>query len=384
MHLFWTFFFGLIALLWLVQSIRVARGMRTMPEVRNAPALPDAECPFVSILFSARDEAEKLPTALATLLALDYPRYEVVAVNDRSSDATGPILDEFATRDARLKVVHIAELPSGWLGKPHGLLKAYEASTGEWLVFTDADVRFAPDVLRRALGLARARNWDHLTLLGAVDMHGFWECVLLTFFMLGFTLYIEAWRVADPKSNQYCGVGAFQLLRRSTYEAIGTHTRLRMEVIDDVKLGKLVKLGGHATGVASAWHSIAVRWHAGLGGIINGTTKNFFASANFNLAFLGAQLAGLFLLEMVPFAALFFTRGWTLAFAAAACLLGANLQAAAARRAGVSSLYGLTMPLGAAIFAYMLLRSTYFTLRQGGIVWRDTFYPLEELRKGLI
>ena len=379
-----TIFFGILALLWLVQSVRVARGMRRVPDVRHGPALSDADCPPVSILFSARDEEDKLPTALATLLALDYPRLEIVAVDDRSSDATGRILDEAAARDSRLKVIHLSDLPAGWLGKPHGLLKAFEASQGEWLVFTDADVRFAPDVLRRAVGLARARNWDHLTLLCSVDMHGFWERVLLTFFMLGFTMFTEAWRVSDPKSGRYCGVGAFQLLRRSAYQAAGTHSRLRMEVVDDVKLGKIVKLAGFASGVAAARDAVAVRWHAGLGGIIRGTTKNGFAGAQFSLPFLAAQLAALVLMEILPFVALLFTSGLALAFAAIASACGAWMQGAAARRAGVSPLYGLTMPAGGCIFGYMLLRSTFITLRQGGVVWRDTFYPLEELRKGVV
>jgi glycosyltransferase involved in cell wall biosynthesis len=136
-----------------------------LPWVKAFPLAPDKECPRISILFAARDEEEKLPAALGTLMEIDYPDLEVVAVDDRSQDKTGQILDSFAKTHPRLRVVHVERLPEGWLGKPHGLQKAYEASSGEWLLFTDADVRFKPDVLRRAISLAQAQNLDHLTLL---------------------------------------------------------------------------------------------------------------------------------------------------------------------------------------------------------------------------
>ena len=173
---------------------------------------------------------EKLPAALKTFLALDYPRYEVVAVDDRSEDATESILRGAAARDSRLKVVRIDALPSGWLGKPHGLEQAYKNSTGEWLVFTDADVSFAPDLLRRAVALARQCGWDHLTLLGRAEMYGFWETIAMTFFGMGFLMGTRPWSVSNPRSGAYVGVGSFQLIRRSAYEKMGTHRALAMEV----------------------------------------------------------------------------------------------------------------------------------------------------------
>src|SRR5881275_317003 len=238
MHVFGIGLFGLIALFWVTYGLRVAYGATRLPWVRDFLPAPDANCPRISLLFAARDEEEKLPAALATLMEIDYPELEVVAVDDRSQDATGRILDEFAAAHPRLRVVHVDTLPKGWLGKPHALQKAYEASTGEWLLFTDADVRFKPDVLRRAIALAKARNFEHLTLMGDVEMVGFWETVLITFFGMAFNIAIDPYRVANPHSRAYMGVGAFQLLRRAAYEASGMHRRLAMEVVDDMKLGK--------------------------------------------------------------------------------------------------------------------------------------------------
>ena len=149
MHIFWVGLLGAVALIWILEAIAIGRGVRSMVSLDQFPSLPDAQCSAVSILVAGRDEADKLPAALQTFLALDYPLYEVVAVDDRSMDATGKILQAAAQNDARLKTMRVDSLPSGWLGKPHALQQAYEKSSGEWLVFTDADVHFRPDLLRR-------------------------------------------------------------------------------------------------------------------------------------------------------------------------------------------------------------------------------------------
>jgi glycosyltransferase involved in cell wall biosynthesis len=372
------------ALFWILNAIDVALGSRKIPALRDIAPLDDADCPPVSILFAARDEEEKLPAALATFLALDYPRYEVIAADDRSGDRTSEILRAAAEKDVRLKYVRINSLPAGWLGKPYAMLKAFEQSSREWIVFTDADVHFSPDVLRRAMAMAKREGWDHLTLLSSVEMHTIGEKVLLTFFGMGFLMGIRPWRANDSKSKGYTGIGAFQLLQRSAYETIGTHRRLAMEVVDDMKLGKLVKEAGFRSGCGVAQDLVAVRWHAGLGNLVRGVTKNFFAGAGYDLKIVTAQLAGLVIMDMLPFASVVFGHGWIRALSAIAVLIALGFHAGVAWVMRVSPLYALTHPLGAALFFYMLLRSTVVTLWQGGIVWRDTFYPLDDLRRGVV
>src|SRR5438477_1029432 len=198
MHLFGLSFFGLLAIFWVVHGLRIALGAMQIPWLRDYSAAIDAECPRVSLLFAARDEEEKLPLALESLLLLDYPNLEIIAVNDRSSDATARILDEASKRDPRLKVVHIETLPDGWLGKPHALQRGYEVSSGDWLLFTDADVRFLPEVIRRSITLAGTKQLDHLTLMCEVEMHGFWEKTVLTFFGLGVHLATNTHGVSGP------------------------------------------------------------------------------------------------------------------------------------------------------------------------------------------
>jgi len=376
--------FGLIASLWVVQGTRAGIGMARLPWLSDAPPLSPGNAPSVSVIFAARDEAEKLPGAIETLLAQDYPRFEVVAVNDRSRDQTSAILHEFERAKPNLKVIDIADLPPGWLGKPHALVAGFEQSQGEWLVFTDADVHFAPDVLRRAVALAQERQWDHLSLLASVEMRGFWEITAISYFSLGFVIGNEPWLASNPRSGRYVGVGAFQLVRRAAYEKSGGHRRLRMDVIEDMKLGKLMKMAGLRSGVAVAQDMVRVRWHTGLQNVIRGVTKNLFAACHYNALFALVAMSLPLIMSVLPFFGLAFATGWARAFAGIAVAVAVLVHAAMIWSTDAFPLYALTHPLGAVLFSWMLARSAIATLLRGGVVWRDTFYPLEELRKGLV
>ena len=383
-HIAFTALLGAVACTWLVLAAQCFAGMRRVPRVSSVTPLPDAALPSVSLLVSARDEAEKMPAALRSMLALDYPAYEVVAVDDRSTDATGEILREFASACKHLRAVRVDELPAGWLGKPHGLQTAYERSTGDWLVFTDADVRYEPQSLRLAVSLAIERGLDHLTLIPKMEMHGFWERTLMNFFGLAGIMASRPWAVPDPASSAYVGIGAFQLIRRAAYEKLGTHRSLAFEVVDDMKLGRLAKRAGLKSSTGIALDLLRIRWHSGIGSIIRGTEKNFFATASFRTGIALAQCLAALVVNVLPFAALPFVTGWALVFAATAAGVAVLLSGAGAAWAGSSPLYGFTHPLGAVLVIYMAMRSMAITLRQRGIYWRGTFYPLEELRRGVV
>ncbi len=379
-----TIMFLVIGLGWLALGIRAAIGLRKLPNLGKIQPSLTGSFPHVSIVFAARDEAEKLPAALASMAALDYPNYDIIAADDRSADVTGKILDDFAAQNPRVTAMHIAELPPGWLGKPYALEEAARRATGEWLVFTDADVVFMPGVLGRALALAERERWDHLTLLAEVEMRGFLEKVALGFFALCFILGNRIWRVSDPGSKSYAGVGAFQLVRRSAYEASGTHRRLALEVLDDMKLGKIIKDSGFRSGVAACDGLVRVRWQDGIGNIVRGVTKNMFAALNFHI-YLALVAVGLILVSSVlPLAGALFAHGPIRVAAAFAALIPAVLQGILIHEMGESRFYGLTYPLGALLFVYMVLRSMVVTLAQGGVVWRETFYPIDELRRGIV
>ena len=342
----------LVALIWVVQGIRSWRGLRQLPNLGDVDVAA-TPLPAVSVLVPARDEAENLVAALPTLLSQDHPDYQVVVIDDRSRDATGEVLEEFSRQHPLLEALRVTELPPGWLGKSHALHRAYQEARGDWLVFSDADARFGPDLLRRAVSLALEKNWDHLTLLSDFDLEGFWEKAVMSYFVLGFALQVEPWRVHDPSSNRYMGVGTFQLVSRSAYRTIGTHGRLALEVVDDMKLGKLIKQAGLRSGVAVAEGRLRIRWQKGLRNLILGTTKNFFAVADFRVSRVSGQLLGCFLVSLLPYLVLF-SAGGTLRLAAAvavAASLGFHLGVTSTLR--LSPLYVLSHPLGALILIYM-------------------------------
>jgi cellulose synthase/poly-beta-1,6-N-acetylglucosamine synthase-like glycosyltransferase len=384
MHIAVICIFAFTACFWLFYGLESAYGATQLPWLKDFRAAKNEDCAKISLIFAARDEEEKLPAALETLMQIDYPNLEIIAVDDRSEDGTAKILDDLAARHERLKVIHVSELPEDWLGKPHALYKGYEAACGEWLLFTDADVRFKPDTLRRCATLVKESRLEHLTLFGDVEMSRFWETVLLTFFGMAFHLATQPHRVSNPNSRAYVGVGAFQMVKRQAYEGAGTHRRLAMEVVDDVKLGKIVKLAGFRSGVAIAQDAVSVRWHAGARNLVRGVEKNFFAGAQYNVVLVAVQVFSLCWFNVLPVFGLIFGHGWVRALAGISVLVPLCFHVGVDVVMRVSPLYGVTYPLGAMIFAYMLLRSTVITLRQRGIIWRGTFYSLDRLKRGVV
>jgi glycosyltransferase involved in cell wall biosynthesis len=384
-HFFLTILLGIVAAFWILYGGYCLIRIQGIPRLGDFSPEPGEPHSLVSILVAARNEASSLPRALPTLVTQERANFEVVAVDDRSDDATGAILDDFAARDSHLRVVHVTELPAGWLGKPHALQMAYEKSSGEWLLFTDADVRFHPEAVARALRMVRERNLDHLTLVASLDMHGFWEHTALSYIALAFLLGIRPWLVDKPAAGSYMGIGAFQMVRRSAYEAAGGHRRLAMEVVDDMKLGKMVKRAGYRSNVGFAEGYVRLRWQEGLRNITRGLTKNMFAGMSFHVWKAVGTFFAVLILSVLPFVALAFTHGLTFWLALAASVGAIVFNAAVLRGSGAESpVYGIAHPVGALVFAWIAMRSMVVTLWRGGIIWRDTFYPLDELRRGSV
>jgi glycosyltransferase involved in cell wall biosynthesis len=401
---------GVLALIWLSRVIDTTRGVRTLtnisrPEWDRNPATPTGN-PRVAIIVPARNEESSIEQALQRLLALEYDNYEVIAVNDRSTDRTGEIMDRIgscsgsppgppartarAERNAgtntppRLKVVHIRELPPNWMGKAHAMWTAASQTDADWLLFTDADVMFRPDCLRRAIAYADAERADHLVLFPRTIMKRPGEKMMLAFFQLMFVFGHRPWKVADPKAKDHIGVGAFNLVRRKVYEAVGTYEALRFEVVDDMKLGKVIKNAGFRQRNVLGNDLLEIRWAMGARGVVRNLTKNFFAVMSFQWwRAIGFCIAAA-ILNIMPFAGILWARGWARApySIALSCIL--FLYAGMSVYSDVRPWYFFLHPIGTTLFIYTMLRSMLFTLSRGGVEWRGTLYPLEDLRKGLV
>ena len=386
-YLLWTA--GLIlALAWGSRILQAAIGVPGIADIAQAKwNLHPNPAPRVSIVVPARNEAEHIEASLRCLLTLDYENYEVLAVNDRSTDATGELMDRVAaSREAhgRLRVVHVAALPSGWLGKTHAMWSAGEQATGDWLLFTDADVMFQPSVLRRAMAYAEADHADHVVLFPRLLMHTPGEYMMIAFFQTLFTFGHRPWKVADPKAKDHIGVGAFNLVRRSAYEAVGSYRALRMEVVDDMKLGKVIKNAGFAQRNVFGEGLISIRWAKGALGVVDNLTKNFFAVLSFQWWRALLSAIGLLFLNLGPFVGIWLAHGWQRLPFAVALVSMFLLYLGMSIRSRIPPYYFVLHPIATLMFVYTLLRSTVITLWNGGVVWRGTKYPLEELRKGLV
>jgi hypothetical protein len=261
---------------------------------------------------------------------------------------------------------------------------ASNLATGDWLLFTDADVLFKPDSLRRALVYAESVPADHVVLFPRMIMKQAGEFMMIAFFQTMFAFGHRPWKVADPNTNDHMGVGAFNLVRRRAYETVGTYKALRMEVVDDMKLGKVVKKAGFAQRNVFGCDLISIRWGQGAMGIVDNLTKNFFAVLSFQPWRTVISAIGLAFLNFGPFLGVFLAHGWArLPYVVA---LGSmfSIYIGMSWRSAVPAYYFLLHPVSTALFIYTLLRSMILTLSNDGIVWRGTKYPLDELRKGMV
>ena len=379
----------ILGLVWLSRLLDAALGMPKVADISRPKWDPKPDDPKsrVSIIVPARNEEEHIEQTLIRLLALDYENYEVIAVNDRSTDRTGEVMDRVAKTPhahGRLEVIHVANLPSGWMGKPHAMWIGANQASGDWLLFTDADVLFKPDVLSRAVTYAEPLLADHVVLFPRLIMHTPGERMMVAFFQTLFVFGHRPWKVADPKTRDHMGVGAFNLIRRRVYEGIGTYRALRFEVLDDMKLGKLVKNAGYAQRNVFGHDLISLRWVKGAMGMVENLTKNFFAILSFQWQRTVGSVFMLLFLNLMPFLGIWLAHGWAHLPYAIALASMAGLYIGMSWMSDVPAYYFFLHPVGTVMFAYILLRSMILTLSQRGIFWRGTFYPLDELKKGMI
>lgn len=372
----------LIALTWLWKVIAATLGLPRVPNLLEPKHnLSPAGSPSITVIVPARNEATDIAATLHSLLAQDCPNLHIIAIDDRSTDQTGAIIDTIAAQyPVKLRALHITELPSGWLGKTHAMALAARQASTDYLLFTDADVLFHPTAIRIALANAVATHADHLVIVPTTIIKRWDEAAILGFIQIFSLWAARPWRIPSPEAKREAiGIGAFNLLRREAYQQVGGFESLRMRIIEDVGIGHRIKRAGLAQRLVFGRGLVSLHWASGVAGLVNVMTKNLWAAFGFNiwLALLGCLWFLTFC--VAPAVALFFapTRiPAILALATVACAY--HLMS---RRSTISTWNAFFFPFSALIFIFALLRSMLLTLTQGGILWRDTFYPLTELRK---
>lgn len=375
----------IIALFWVVSTVIALVKLPGIPDILDEKyAAVPTDPPFIAVIVPAKNEAADIEATLRSLLAAECVRLEIFAVNDRSTDATGQIMDHVAAEAAEqgrhLQVIHIADLPAGWMGKTHAMAVAARQATAPWLLFTDGDILFAKDALLRAANFASAERADHVVIFPTLILKTFGERMMIAFFQGVSSLFSRFWRIPMEGTKESLGVGAFNFIRTDIYRDLGGFESLRMEVLEDLRLGFEVKRQGFLQRVAFGRDLVRVRWVVGAGGMIRNITKNLFAAFSFRVSITLAASAGLAVFCLGPFAAL--GGGWVMrASTATVLLMLIALYRYYRQYTGIAAWYAFTFPLAALLVLYAVLRSMVLTLARGGVMWRGTLYPLPELRK---
>ena len=352
------------------------------------PTAPPANAPLISVCVPARNEERNIRACVEAILAGDYPTFEVIVLEDRSTDGTPEVLRQLEAHDDRLRVIHGADLPQGWAGKPHALSQASAAARGEWLCFVDADTFLSSNTLSACYAKATETKADMFTIMTFQILGSFWEKVVMPIVMTALSVGFSPSKVNDPNSKDAIANGQFILIKRSVYDAIGGHERVKDQIVEDKAIAEQVKWNGYRLVVANGFSVARTRMYTSLTEMWEGWTKNIYLglSDRRSLMLLGAVGAFLAL-----FAALFLPlwpllglswflqgggwRAWSVIAESLilwSFIICARVQVSKGMR--ISPWYALTLPLGAAVFAAMMFTSTWRVLSGRGISWKGRIY----------
>ena len=369
--LFWCLFYQ--------TALRAKRAIGALPMLGNHTNTP---APMLTVIIAARNEGKTLPHALNTLIAQDYPNLEILIVNDRSSDNTAAILDEYAARDPRIRPIHIDTLAEDWLGKTHALHFASQQAQGEWWLFTDADVHHSKHLWTAAIRYAREQNLDHLALLPKVTTAGVLIQATVKAFGLLFLTSAKVEHIRNPDSPAAIGVGAFNLVRAKKFKHSAGFEWLRMEVADDYGLALMLKADGGRSDIATAYEDLQIEWYPTLNDMVHGLDKNIMAPGTqyktHNLIIKPLAFAALLLapfISLLTFPVATFWPGLvTLMFVSVP-----NVAIALNKKESIW--HWILSPIGFIVIAYIFYRACLMCLLRDGIRWRDTHYSRAVLQK---
>ncbi len=380
---------GLIIIYWVHNQYHL--------DIVITPTAAPKDAPLISICIPARNEENNIRRCVEAALAQNYPNIEVIVLDDRSTDATSEILRQLAAhlylRHGRrqndiLRIISGSDLPEGWAGKPHALYQASTAARGEWLCFLDADTFLAPAAISSCYVKALETEADLFTVMTEQILGSFWEKVVMPLVMTALSVGFSPRKVNDPSRRDAVANGQFILIKRSIYNLIGGHEKVKDQVVEDKAISEQVKWNGHRLIVADGMQVVSTRMYTSLPTMWEGWTKNIYLGLRDHLAMLllgafGASLAliAALFLPIWPLIGLawYFNNGEWMALAVileSLFVWGYLIynRAMIAKKMNLSAWYSLTTPLGAGIFAAMMLTSAWKVLSGQGVTWRGRTY----------
>jgi chlorobactene glucosyltransferase len=352
------------------------------------PTAPPSNPPLMSVCVPARNEERNIRACVEAILNQNYPNFEVIVLDDRSTDSTPSILADIASRDSHLHPINGADLPAGWAGKPYALYQASASARGDWLCFIDADTFLESNALSSCYAKALETQADMFTIMTFQILGSFWEKTVLPLVMTALSVGFSPRKVNDPSRRDAVANGQFIFIKRAIYDAIGGHERVKDQIVEDKAIAEQVKWNGYRLVVADGMQVLSTRMYTSLPAMWEGWTKNIYLGLRDHPAML---LLGAFGATLALIAALFlpiwpvlgvlwyFKNGDGLAIAVilqALSVWGVLLYARArvASKMNISAWYALTTPLGAGVFAAMMLTSAWKVLSGQGVTWRGRKY----------
>lgn len=352
------------------------------------PTPPPLHAPLISVCTPARNEERNIRACVEAMLAQDYPNFEVIVLDDRSTDATPSILADIASRDPRLRLISGSDLPSGWAGKPHALYQASAIARGEWLCFLDADTFVTREALSACYAKAIETNADMFTIMTFQIMGTFWEKVVMPLIMTALSVGFSPRKVNDPERKDAIANGQFILIKRSVYESIGGHEGVKDQIVEDKAIAEQVKWNGNRLVVANGYAVARTRMYTSLPEMWEGWTKNIYLGLRDQPSLVILGVFGAFVLIIAtlflpvwPLLGLFWYLkggGWMAVTVITKSLILwiflIYVRARVAKAMDISPWYAFTTPLGAAVFAGMMLTSTWRVLSGKGVTWKGRMY----------
>jgi glycosyltransferase involved in cell wall biosynthesis len=375
-----TVLFSMGILVWTVFLLDGLLGLRKIEALEAEKSLVNG--PLLSVIVAARNEAGQIKSSILSQLEQTYKNVEWILVNDRSTDSTGLLMDELQQEDHRITVIHIEELPEGWLGKNNALYKGFLQASGKWLLFTDADVKFDKETFAKALHYFERHELDHLTAAPNLSANPFWLKSFIAFFMFGFSYFKRPWAANNPKSKVGTGIGAFNLVSKEAYQSFGTHERVKMRPDDDLQLGMKMKKEGYRQRIVTALELIEVEWYGSLREAFVGLEKNTFAGLHYRVSMVLFAIFGVFITNVLPFITIFSSDKIVALLSLGNILLSCIHYLLVIKKMTIfSPAMFLVLPVTALLFIYSIIRASLLTFKRGGIMWRGTIYKLSELRE---
>jgi chlorobactene glucosyltransferase len=374
---------------WVYFLAYMEKSFRQAPMLESFDRNGVTRFPKVSVILPARNEERYIARCLDSLLAQDYSNFEIIAINDSSTDRTGEIMKEYSARDPRVVHVDAPAKPEGWAGKNWACHKGYLRAKGEVLLFTDADTEHSPSAMSLAVGQLVSQKLDALTAVPRLICNDFWTKITLPALATFLHTRFSPLRVNDPDTKTGYFFGSFFAITRTTYEAVGTHEGVKGELVEDGALGGKVKEGKFRLKMVRGESQIEAVWARDLQTLWHGLRRLMIPIYYQNKSGAYMMAAAVFfilfapfaLLPYLPFAAFANNVSFQILLVIQLAVIALIVATTAVQcRLGVfeSPAYALASPLSGALISFGFLSAIADARKKGAVSWRDRQYTVSE------